>query len=334
MPGDALRKTSATDNTVSRFEPAWWLPGGHCQTLWPALARPRPKVPVRRQYVTLPDDDCVSLVWGPHQHGPVVLILHGLGGCASSPYALGMLRVLSQNALQGIVMEYRGVGSPPSRGGPLYHAGAWQDLRAVVHQLRRILPERPIAVVGFSLGASILLNWLVADSNAPVAAAVAISTPLDLATCAQALNRRSARIYQWDLLRHLKRLVLARFPKLETAPIPIPPMHTIHSLRAFDERITAPLHGYIDAADCYQRCSCGPHLEGIKHNTLMIHAKDDPFVPPPTLTRVHLSPAVQLEITPGGSHVGFVEGRWPWTPEYWLERRVIAYLLGALSTTG
>ena len=334
LPVDTLPETSNSDTGISRFEPAWWLPGGNCQTLWPALARPRPRLAVQRQCFALPDDDCLSLVWGPPQDGPLVLILHGLGGCASAHYALGMLHALSQNGPQGIIMEYRGVGSLPSRGDLLYHAGAWQDLHAVIHGLRRIDPERAIGVVGFSLGGSILLNWLITDSNAPVTAAVAVSAPFDLASCARLLNRRFARIYQWELLRRLKRLVLSKYPDQATAPIAIPPMHTIHSLRAFDEQITAPLHGYTDAADYYHHCSCGPYLQHIRHKTLIVHAKDDPFAPPPTLARAQLSPAVQLEITPGGGHVGFVEGRWPWQAEYWLERRVTSYLLAALHATG
>lgn len=290
---------------------------------------------MQRQNFVLPDGDCLSLVWGPHQDGPLTVILHGLGGCASAPYALGMLRALSQNGLQGVIMEYRGVGSPPSRGDRLYHAGAWEDLHAVVHSLRRTNPKRAIGVVGFSLGGSILLNWLIADSNAPVTAAVAVSVPFDLAASTHLLNRSFARIYQWDLVRRLKRLVSSKYSEQDTERVSIPPLHTIQTLRAFDEQVTAPLHGYANAADYYYRCSCGPRLQRLSHPTLIVHARDDPFAPPPTpATTQKLSPAVYLEITRTGGHVGFVQGRWPWHAEYWLERRVVSYLLATLHATG
>src|SRR5699024_492075 len=102
---------------------------------------------------------------------------------------------------QGVIMEYRGAGSTPNRCDRFYHAGAWHDPQAVVQELRMRHPNRQIGVVGFSLGASILLNWLITDSKAPVDAAVAISPPFDLAACAHLLNQGFARVYQWNLLR-------------------------------------------------------------------------------------------------------------------------------------
>lgn len=313
------------------FHPAWWLPGGDSQTLWPALVRRRPKLPVHRQRFVLPDKDCVDLFWGPPRDGALILLLHGLGGCATAGYALGMPRVLSQYGLQGVIMEYRGVGLAPNRCDLFYHAGAWQDPQAVVRELRAYYPHRRLGVVGFSLGASILLNWLIADSKAPVDAAVAVSVPFDLAGCAHLLNQGFARVYQWDLLRRLKQLLVRKYIGRSDAPISIRQLNTVRTLREFDNRITAPLHGYLDAADYYRRCSCGPHLQTIKHATLIIHARDDPFVPATSIPcSQQLSPCVELELTRTGGHVGFVQGHWPWHTDYWIERRVAAYFLSTL----
>ncbi|EAR23360.1 hydrolase [Nitrococcus mobilis] len=318
-----------------RFRPAWWLLGGNGQTLWPALVRRPPKLPVQWQWFVLPDQDCLNLAWGPRRDGALILILHGLGGCATAGYALGMLRVLSQHGLQGVIMEYRGAGSWPNRSDRFYHAGAWQDLQIVVQELRACCPNRPIGVVGFSLGGSILLNWLIADSKAPVDAAVAISVPFDLAACTDTLNRSFARVYQWDLLRRLKQRVRRKYANQDDAPISIRQLRTVRTLRAFDNHITAPLHGYIDAADYYRRCSCGPHLHAIRHATLIIHAHDDPFAPLPSIVLAQqLAPCVQLELTPSGGHVGFVQGRWPWYADYWLEQRIITYFLSIFKTVG
>ncbi|MCO6440025.1 MAG: hydrolase [Nitrococcus mobilis] len=320
---------------TTRFRPAWWLPGGNGQTLWPAVVRLCPKLPVQWQWFILPDEDGLNLAWGPHRDGPLVLILHGLGGCATAGYALGMLRVLSQHGLQGVIMEYRGAGSRPNRSDRFYHAGAWQDLQIVVQELRACGPNRPIGVVGFSLGGSILLNWLIADSKAPVDAAVAISVPFDLAACTDTLNRSFARVYQWDLLRRLKQLLRRKYADRDNAPISMRQLRAVRTLRAFDTYITAPLHGYTDAADYYRCCSCGPHLHAIRHATLIIHAQDDPFAPLPGIVLAQqLAPCVQLELTRSGGHVGFVQGRWPWYADYWLERRVIAYFLSMLKAAG
>lgn len=318
---------------ATTFQPAWWLPGGDSQTLWPALVRRRPRLLVHRQQVVLPDEDCIDLFWGPPKSGALILILHGLGGCATASYALGMLRMLSQHGLQGVIMEYRGAGSAPNRCDRFYHAGAWQDPQAVVQGLRMSHPNRRIGVVGFSLGASILLNWLITDSKAPIDAAVAISAPFDLAACAHLLNQGFARVYQWNLLRRLKQLLLRKYAGRSDAPISIRQISAIRTLREFDDRITAPLHGYSNAADYYRRCSCGPHLKAIKHAALVIHARDDPFIPLSSVPcSQRFAPGIQFELTRTGGHVGFVQGYWPWQADYWIERRVAAYLLSMLKT--
>lgn len=288
---------------------------------------------MHRQQFVLPDEDCVDLFWSPPNNGALILILHGIGGRATACYALGMLRVLSQHSLQGVIMEYRGAGSAPNRCDRFYHAGAWQDPQAVVRGLRARQPNRPLGVVGFSLGASILLNWLIADSKAPVDAAVAVSVPFELAACAHLLNQGFARVYQWNLLRRLKQLLLRKYAGHSNPSIPLCQIGAIRTLREFDDRITAPLHGYVDAADYYRRCSCGPHLQAIKHATLIIHAHDDPFVPLSSVPcSQRLAPGTQLELTRTGGHVGFVQGHWPWQADYWIERRVAAYFLSMLKS--
>lgn len=322
------RKSEVRHNERPPFQPAWWLPGGDSQTLWPALFRLRPRLPVHRQRFVLPDDDWIDLFWGPSRDSALVLILHVLGGCATACYALGMLKALTQHGLQGVIMEYRGAGSTPNRCDRFYHAGAWQDLQAVVQELHTRYPRRRIGVVGFSLGASILLNWLIADPTAPVDAAVAVSVPFDLAACAHLLNQGFARIYQWDLLRHLKQLLLRKYAGRHGTSISIQVVNLIRTLHEFDDHITAPLHGYANAADYYRRCSCGPHLKTIQHATLIIHARDDPFVPLSSIPPMQdFSSRTQFELTRTGGHVGFVQGPWPWQANYWIERRVTDYFL-------
>lgn len=311
-----------------RFRPAWWLPGPHAQTLWPALAR-RPTGPdLRRERLDLADGDFVDLHWGPAASGPLVLVLHGLAGCARSAYVLGLVGHLARHGFESVVMEYRGAGAEPNRLPRLYHAGAWEDPAEVVTVLRRRWPARPLGAVGVSLGGSILLNWLGRQgAAAPVDAAVAVSVPFDLAASADAAGRASARLYQWDLVRHLKAGV-RRHPALG---LDRAALAGIRSLRGFDDVVTAPLHGFAGADDYYRRCSCGPCLPTVRRPTLVIHGLDDPLVPPSTLPdRRQLPPALRLELSRHGGHVGFVGGRWPWRAEYWIEQRARRFLARAL----
>lgn len=316
----------------SRFRPARWLRHRHAQTLWPALFRRHRALPWRAEPLELPDGDVLQLQHGPDRTGPIVLLLHGLGGSSASGYINGLGHSLACAGMQPVVMHYRGVGLP-NRLDRFYHAGAAEDVAAVVEDLRRRQPERPLAVVGFSLGASMLLNWLAwAGDAAPADAAVAVSVPFELGACADSLERGFGRIYQWDLVRGLKRLVARKY-RGRAVPALIPqPLRRLSTLRQFDDAVTAPLHGFEGAADYYRRCSCRQRLHQIRIPTLILHAADDPFVPATAVPGpAELGPWVTLELSAGGGHVGFRD-----RDGYWLDRRVPQWLgqqLQALPTT-
>ncbi len=318
----------AASPTTDAFQPAWWLPGPHAQTIWPAVFRPVPPVPLSCEPVALPDGDHVRLYWGPIRAGALVLLLHGLGGCAGSPYIRGQLDALARAGFQGIAMEFRGAAGEPNRRRRFYHAGDWADPDAVVAALRRRYPDRPLCAVGYSLGASVLLNWLIAHGRqSPLAAAVAISTPFDLAACADHIDRGFARVYQAHLLACLRRLMRAKFRHRDDEPWPLERLGALSSLRMFDDRVTAPLHGFAGAADYYARASTRDRLDRIHRPTLLLQAADDPFIPAASLPDPEtLPPTVDLELTTAGGHVGFVEGAHPVAADYWLERRVPEWL--------
>ncbi|MCS4504012.1 alpha/beta fold hydrolase [Arhodomonas aquaeolei] len=308
------------------FRPAPWLPGAHAQTIWPALCRPTPHVTLTRHPVTLPDGAVIHTYWGPERPGPLVLLLHGLGGDAGAPYCRGLVRALAAADFQAVVIEGRGTGGQPGRR--FYHAGAWRDPAAVLARLPVADPRRTVHAVGISIGGSILLNWLAATGeDCPLASAVAVSTPFDLAACAANIDRGFARVYQAYLLNGLRRL-LRRRARRNGAPVPA--LTGIRSLRAFDERITAPLHGFRNAADYYRRASTAGRLAAVTRPCLLIQAEDDPFVPASTIpTASALGPRTRLERQPRGGHVGFVGGPHPLAADYWLERRVPHWIAAA-----
>lgn len=323
---DAPRDNPVTRARASGFRPHPLLRNRHLQTIFPALLRRPPAVPLDRERVELPDGDFVDCFHGPRRAGPLVLLLHGLGGCATSPYILGLLAALDAAGMHGVAMQYRGAAARPNRHPRYYHAGAWDDALHALQHLRAGRPGVPSAVVGFSLGGAMTLNWRAAGPAVPQPElAVAASVPFDLAACARAVDEGFARVYQRHLLRGLRRGYAAKFARRDDAPWPVARLREIRTLRGFDDVITAPLHGFHDAADYYRRCSPGPGMAAIREPTLVLHARDDPFVPADGIPE-RVGSGVELAVSAHGGHVGFVAQRDRLQPHYWLETRIVAAL--------
>lgn len=312
--------------SMSAFEPAWWLPGPHLQTIFPNVFRRRPNVELRRERWELDDGDFLDLDWTRNRTGPIVLILHGLEGSSESPYAAGMLRTVQQHGWRGALLHARGCSGEPNRLARRYHAGDTEDLHHVVKRLRAREPDTPLAVLGYSLGGSVLLNWLAESGDArPIEAAVAVSVPFDLNASAERLDRGLSRFYQRHLLQRLYAALAIKHQRMQH-PLAERLQHRPASFRAFDDAYTAPLHGFADVADYYRRASCGAKLGAIRTPVLVLHALDDPFLGPGAVPSPEaVADCVELELHAHGGHVGFVGGP-PWRPRYWLEERIPHYL--------
>jgi predicted alpha/beta-fold hydrolase len=310
------------------FKPAWWLPGPHLQTLWPTFGRRHVKVKLQRERIELSDGDFVDLDWGDQSdHKPIVLILHGLEGSADSPYARGMLKRINAEGWRGVVMHFRGCSGEPNRMLRAYHSGETEDVAEVVSILQRREPETQIAAMGFSLGGNVLLKWLgeTGESN-PLVVAAAVSVPYELAISAARLQQGFSRFYQWHLLRSL--CVKMQVKKHLQDSIPnFPRLGELQNIYEFDDNITAPLHGFKNAEEYYEKSSSRQFLKMISVPTLLLHAKDDPFLTEVAIPRFdELSESVELEVTEQGGHVGFVGGALPLRPDYWLETRISGFL--------
>lgn len=310
-----------------RFQPAWWCRGPHRQTLWARLMRHAPRLALQRERLELPDGDFIDLDWTETGSGPIVIILHGLEGSSDSPYARGILQAVERRGWRGVVMHFRGCNGEPNRLARSYHSGDTGDLAYFIDVLRRREPRTPLATVGFSLGGNVLLKWLGKTGHqAPVRAAVAVSVPFDLHSAADRLQQGFSRLYQWQLMRSMRRSVAEKRRRMEL-PLKIRDLSALKSFRDFDEHVTAPLHGFDNADHYYTASSSRQYLKGIAVPTLVLHARDDPFMTEAAIPRNdELSEAVTLELSAHGGHVGFVAGTWPWRPRYWLEERIPAYL--------
>jgi predicted alpha/beta-fold hydrolase len=313
--------------TSSEFIPAWWLRGAHRQTLFPALCRRRRVPALTRERIELPDGDFIDLDWTQGGGEKIVLLLHGLEGSLESHYTGGLLSALALENYRAGLLYFRGCSGEPNRLARSYHSGETGDLDFAVRHILKHLPGKQLAVIGFSLGGNVLLKWLGEQADAsPLHSAVAISVPFDLNSAALKLEHGLSRIYQHHLLEKLRNSVRK---KAARHPPPYPPerLQELRTFRQFDDRITAPLHGFRDVDDYYTRSSSKQFLQDIHTPTLIIQAKDDPFLPAEALpVDSELGPSVTLELSNRGGHVGFVSGTNPPNPQYWLEQRILQFL--------
>ncbi len=319
---------------------AWWLRGATAQTLWARLARSRHLVRFEREVLTTEDDDDLVLDHAGSRAGaPRVLLLHGLEGSAHSLHTQGLAVQAARVGWRCTVLNFRSCARDPeqisrrlkNRRPRLYHSGDTADLDFVVRTLAAREPGVPIYAVGFSLGGNVLLKWLgEAGAGSAIRAAATISVPYDLAAASRYLERAGARFYTYHFLRRLKPKaldVLARFPR-ETAHLDAAGIRTARTFAEFDQRVTAPMHGFASAEDYYRRASSVSFLSRIAVPTLCISSEDDPFYPREAMAgaRAAASADVKFEVTPWGGHTGFVSGPWPWRPRYWAEERVVDWL--------
>ncbi|HUL60180.1 MAG TPA: alpha/beta fold hydrolase [Anaeromyxobacteraceae bacterium] len=320
----------------SAYSPARWLPGGHAMTVFANFARVFPRPRACRERVELPDGDFVDLdrYAGPSPDAAVVLVCHGLEGHSRTPYVRGLVAVALARGFAAAALNFRGCSGVPNRLPRLYHSGDTGDLDAVVHLLAAERPGRAILLAGFSLGGNVVAKYLGerGDRLPPeVRAGAVVSVPFDLAASARALDGPGLmmRVYRTRFLRRLRRKALAkarRFPgRIDAAAAA-----SARSFAAFDDGVTAPVHGFASAEDYWARSSSGRYLAGVRRPLLAIAAEDDPMVPRASLPvdAARANPAVTLEITPAGGHVAFVSG-WPLWPSYWADRRAVEFLASA-----
>ncbi|WP_341502193.1 hydrolase [Gallaecimonas sp. GXIMD4217] len=319
--------------TESHFRPALGLGNCHAQTVFPRYHRPRPWIPVHKRLLALPDGDQLQLCYPQWPQAdplrPIVLLLHGLEGSVDSPYIQGQLQALMTAGFQPLVMHFRGCGGLPNLLPRAYHSGDSADPRFLAGWLRRKFPGQPLMAVGYSLGGNVLLKWLGEDGGgSPLSAAVAVSAPLELSACARRIRQGLSRFYQRHLLASLKESLgrKARDPALARQLPDLSDKTLFADFYRFDDAFTAPLHGFRDVHDYYQRASSKPLLKDIRVPTLVLHALDDPFICPTAVPRDNeVSAAVHMELSRQGGHVGFVSGS-AWRPRYWLEERIPAFL--------
>jgi uncharacterized protein len=319
------------------FRPAPGLRNPHVQTLAGKVLRPAMDVPLQRERVETPDGDFLDLDfagWPPTapgdvEGGPLVLVLHGLEGTSRRRYMATTYRVLLEAGLRPVALNFRGCSGEPNRSARAYHSGETSDLAFVLELLRDRFGG-PLGLVGYSLGGNVVLKFLgeTGDGARPlVGAAVAVSVPFDLEAGAARIEKGVlGRVYSHYFLSKLRQKIRAKDGLLREI-CDTERVLRARTVREFDDLATAPIHGFVDAADYYDRSSSAGFIGGIRVPTLVLHSRDDPFLPEDRIPEAAMAanPFVTPIITRRGGHVAFVAGS-VFRPEFWGERALAGFL--------
>lgn len=310
----------------SDFQAPWWLKSPHTQTLWSTFFKKRPKLALKNHRIELADGDFIDLAITDINNKPLVLILHGLEGSLDSHYAKPLMQKLDQSGYGAVFMHFRGCSGERNRLDRSYHSGDTSDLNHVINAIEIQFQQQLFAVIGFSLGGNVLLKWLgESGEKARTKTAIAVSVPFQLAHAGDRLEKSFSRVYQKHLISRCQQKYRDKFSnKASPLDINIDELNTFFS---FDDQVTAPLHGFKGADEYYTQCSSRQFLKDIQKPTLILHAKDDPFMWEHTVPEEHeLSQSIQLELSEHGGHVGFITGKSPFHAEYWVDERIIKWL--------
>lgn len=309
----------------AEFRAPWWLRGAHAQTVYGSVLAPAGGNAFRRERWDTPDGDFIDVDFadGP-EDAPFVMLFHGLEGSSASGYARRLMHFTRARGWRGAVANFRGCSGEMNRRPRAYHSGDSEEVNWILKRVKSRVNGQPLYAAGVSLGGNALLKWLGergADAAPVVASAAAVCAPMDLMAAGDALEVGFARQYADHFLKTLKRRSLERlalFPGLYDQDT----MLAARTLREFDNVVTAPLHGYRDTDDYYTRASAKPLLGAVRVPTLVLNARDDPFLPPRFLPVASgVSDVVKLEQPAHGGHVGFVSGAVPafgnidWMPQ-------------------
>lgn len=311
----------------SSYQAPLFVFNGHLQTIFPSLFRKVEGVSYRRERIETPDGDFLDLDWSESGSGKIAIISHGLEGNTSRSYMLGMAKALNRAGWDALPWNYRGCSGEPNRKLRSYHSGATEDLDVVISHVISQKRYEQIALIGFSLGGNITLKYLGERGEAVpslIKKAIVFSVPCDLASSSRKLAALSNRIYMRRFLRMLHEKIKARMiimPGLDDSGF-----KKIKDFKGFDDRYTAPLHGFADAEDYWRQASSKPFIPQITIPTLLINARNDPFLSQECfpIEEAKHNPNFYLEMPHAGGHTGFVE--FNEDGEYWSEKRAVEFL--------
>ena len=310
---------------LKKFKPQWWLRNGHVQSMLGQLRQVK-RYARRREKLTLPDGDRITLHWTSRRCGPIVVVLPGTECGADEAHTLGLLNATHKMGGRGVVLPFRGMTDELQRVRG-YHGADSEDLAFLIEHLRAREPDTPIFAVGCSLGGSALLHHLAeTGSKSGLVATSVVSVPFHIKRVVKKVSGLLGGFYNRRILWSAKRRYIKNYARIDNPPVSIEEAEAIQTLMEFEARVNAPLCGFEDIEAFYHHTDSRRCLPLVKTPTLLIHAEDDPFnADRVNLEELELSRMIQREIQPYGGHLGFMdrteEGRWV----SWLDDRVTAW---------
>lgn len=315
------------------FKPAFGISNPHLQTIYSSLFRKFPKIEFKIERFTLSDGDFLQAYWHKtitrQTHTPICILFHGLAGSYESPYIKGVMIELAKAGFDTVLMHFRGCAGEVNLLPRSYHSGDTTDAKEFIQSVKQRYPNSKLYGVAYSLGANMLLKLLAEiKEDSPFEKAVAVSAPMLLDICANRINQGLSRYYQHRLIQELNASVDKKYDKFNMQNLLGLERKDIKNLKTFwefDEAYTAPIHGFKSAKDYYKKSSSKQFLKDITTPTLIIHAKDDPFMTQEVLpSKEELSEKIEMEVSQYGGHVGFIGGSL-FKPEFWLEKCIVEF---------
>lgn len=307
--------------------PSRYLWNGHAETIYPGVFRKIPDVNYRRERIMTPDDDFLDIDWIDQSSQKLLILTHGLEGSTDRHYIKAPAKLFSENGWDVLAWNCRSCSGEMNKQLRLYNHGDTDDISTVVSHALRTKNYEKIAMVGFSMGGAITLNYLgnrAAEVPAVIKHAVAFSTPCDLGDSINALVSRENWFYRTRFYRSLKKKIVAK-ARLHPDKIDLNLFKKVKEWRDFDTFFSAPLNGYKDVDDFYYQASSVNSIPKIKVKTLIVNALNDslltPACYPKKLCEQH--PNVYLETPARGGHVGFTI---PKSLYAWSEKRALEFV--------
>ncbi len=312
---------------LNTHKPPLWLPGGHLQTVYPALFREVGGIDYRRERLSTSDGDFLLLDWhitpATGRSRPLLILSHGFEGDSHRPYIKGMVKALSGAGVDCLAWNFRSCGGELNDTPRFYHSGATDDLDTVVRHAIRAGYQR-IFLAGFSLGGNLTLKYLGEKRGRPaeIERALCFSVPMDLEACSRHLDRPMNHVYQRRFLNSLRIKVKEKGNRHPDA-IDVSLLPGVRSVYAFDDIFTGPLHGFRGAADYYTQCSAKHYITSIGVRTLIVNAANDPMIPVCSLPLAEVGHLrnVDFWLTSRGGHCGFLERQ----GRYWSEEIAVEF---------
>lgn len=314
----------------STYAPPFLFSNAHVQTVYPSLFRRVEGVEYTRKRIDTPDGDFIDLDIASAGSRKAGIILHGLEGNSGRSYVLGMARVLTRNGWDAIAMNFRGCSGESNKLPRFYHSGDTEDLSTVLTHVEETEAYEKLALIGFSLGGNLILKYLGergSNIHASLKQSVVFSVPCDLRAGARQIGSPGNRPYMKRFLRMLREKIRAKMPVMPDL-IDDNGYESIKDFEGFDNRYTAPLHGFKDAEDYWLTSSCKQYIPEISVPTLLVNAQDDPFLAPECYPwqEAARNKNFFFEVPRHGGHVGFVS--FNASRQYWSELRTAAFLNG------